>query len=393
MYLPSGLIVGLLFAGAKGVLGGSRLWEAKAPNKQTNASPYYPALETLNTTSVLVRRAFSIKSNPDDNRANRLWPNKKIRYCFEQRPANVAIRGLWQSAMDIWAELKDHGFSYEEVSDGECISQVSSVLRIHYNQVGRLSATLGIPPINEAANTADPNNAVFGPFVHLSDMLGVGQDDVNANVAHELGHVWGLLHEHQNMKYWSKGIEDNGWSIPKQSEDIVRFRAGDFNCQNLKDYNTIVDQVQPKIDKARADGESKKAEALESDLSRRCVSQPAALAIGFSAAEWIPYPNFVNVEWDNTFDEDSLMLYPSGSGGTGLSDNRAVIMTYKNGDHIPNRLTPSSMDIARLIALYGTPTSSTLGVTHNSKSSVFRNKLRSVRSKIFRAGDTSVGLC
>ena len=395
MYLFSSFIAGLLLAGAKGVLGGSRLWEAKAPNKWTNPSPDYAAIETLNATSLLVKRGISIENRPNDNAAPRLWPNKKIRYCFDDRDPNAVIRGLWQSAIDLWAPLKRHGFSYEEVADSVCDSQRSSVLRIYYNSNGRLASTLGIPPIDEAANEEDPDNAILGPYTHLSDMEGVGHDDIAANVAHELGHVWGLLHEHQNPYYWRVSTADmsNGWNFPMVSGRPIKFQTSGFNCRNLKDYDTAHARVQAKLDAAIAADDRKLRVQLETDLSRLCISPLAAAKHSFSAGEWLPLPNTINLFMDDDFDPFSLMMYPSGAGGTGLSDNRAVVMVYENGDRIPNRSAPSPMDVDRLITLYGSPASSATGEPHNSKSSKLRSGFKKARSMIFRAGDTKAGLC
>jgi hypothetical protein len=401
MHLSSTFMVSLLLVGAKGVLGGSRFFEAKAPNKRTNPSPEYPDLKTLNTTSSIVRRAISITHRPTDNGAPRIWPNKKIRYCFEQRPAPTVIEGLWDQARVMWAELEDHGFSYEHVSDADCIREVSSVLRIHYNTLGKLASTLGIPPIDEEYNRENPATAIYGPYTHLSDLAGIGQDDINANVAHELGHVWGLLHEHQNPQRWKVSAQNNadGWGIPSVAGADIRFETKDFNCRNLKDYDTNEAEVRRKIQEARdaQPPNTRLADSLESDLGRRCISQQAATRIGFSAGDWIPFAQTGKYFMDDKFDELSLMMYPSGAGGNGLSDARDVIMRYRDGTPIPNRDRPSTMDIARLLALYDVPASAPPGEPHNSGSSNIRNKFRALRSKgsrfFSRAGDTSAGIC
>lgn len=385
MYISPILIAGLWLASAKGVFGGSRFWEAKAPNKRTNPSPNYLNTETLNETSSLLKRAFSIESRPSDVTASRIWPNKKVRYCFED-PNNLVVKGLWDSAKRSWAQLERHGFRYEEVSNSVCISERSSVLRISYNDHGRLSATPGIPVIDVNDNT------YVGPSMQLSDMVGVGQDDVAANVAHELGHVWGLLHEHQNPGWWELGamaIQD-GWNFPP-SGGTKEFKPSSFNCQNLGDYDEVVAKVQAKIDAATGEEQ----ENLKLDLRRICISQRVAGKYGFSAYEWLPLVHTDNKVSDSVFDRNSLMMYPSHAGGKGSGDNRLIVMTYKDGSLIPNRLVPSDMDIDRLVTLYGDPAPSTLQVPHTSKSSGFRNTLRKVRSKIDfkRAGDTAAGLC
>ncbi|KAJ4346328.1 uncharacterized protein N0V89_010257 [Didymosphaeria variabile] len=405
MYLSPIFIISFLLASAEFVLGGSRFFEAKAPNKRTNPSPNYVTTETLNATSQLARRGISIKNLPGDDGAPRLWPNRKIRYCYDDKDPDAVVRGLCHQAIEAWAVLRDqHGFSYEEVTDAECESQRKTVLRIYYNSEGRLASTLGIPPINEAANRKDPENAIEGPLSHLSDMEGIGQDDITANVAHELGHVWGLYHEHQNPHYWKVTSGDVGWSFPTKTDADVRFQTNKFNCQNLKDYDVARARVQEKIDKMveeiaklqdqeKIKQKTKEKGDLETELSRLCVSQVVAAKHRFSAAEWIPLANTVNVEMDDQFDPDSLMMYPSGAGGKGLSDDRLVVMSYQDGSPIPNRLAPSAMDYSRLIALYGTTAATTPGTVHTSKSSKLRNLFKSSRNKNKRAGDTAAGLC
>lgn len=390
MYLSSTYILGLLLVSAEGVHGGSRFWEAKAPNKRTNPSPDYAPIETLNATSRLVKRAISIVNRPEDNALPRLWPNKKIRYCFEDE--NTVIKGLWQQAIELWAPLMAHGFSYEKVSDSECESQRSTVLRVHYNDKGVLSSTLGIPSIDEAANEADPDHAIVGPYTRFSDMAGVGQDDIAANVAHELGHVWGLHHEHQNPRWWRLSSEhiSGGWPSLGRNPEETRFQTNGFNCRNLKDYNDARARVQAKID---AEPDDYKKSILQLDLDRLCISQVTANKHGFSAGEWLPLAQTWHLEDDQTFDPQSLMMYPSGAGGTGLGNNRARVMVYKDNTPIPNRIAPSAMDIDRLLTLYGNPASSTPGEPHTSKSSKYRSGFKKARSMLFRGGDTKAGLC
>jgi hypothetical protein len=396
MYLSPTFIAGLILASAEGVLGGSRFWEAKAPNRRTNSTPDYQAFETHNSTSSLMKRALSIESRPNDKGAPRLWPNKKIKYHFED-PENSRLKGLWQGAIELWAPLKAHGFSYEEVSSyNDWKDNRDTVLLIKYNTEGKLLSTLGIPVINEAANGGNPAETDLGPVTTLSDNEGIGQDDIHANIAHELGHVWGLIHEHQNPRYWRISGADNakGWSISRTNEDQPKFQTSDFDCEALSDFADISRALDEKIVAANQAGDTRLEGDLQFDRDRLCISQSVAGKYGFSAFEWIPYQDLIKKISDDVFDPNSIMMYPSRAGGKGgTGDGRAVVLKYDDGSLIPNRLAPSPMDIDRLITLYGKPSLSVPGEPHNSRSSQFFNRLKKARSGILRAGDTKGGSC
>ncbi|KAF7672441.1 hypothetical protein GT037_009472 [Alternaria burnsii] len=395
MYLSPTFVSGLLLASAEGVLGGSRFWEAKAPNQRTNSTPDYLGFETYNSTSSLMKRAFSMESRPNDKLAPRLWPNKKIRYHFED-PENLRLKGIWERAIELWAPLKAHGFSYEEVpSKDEWQSNRDTVLLIKYNTDGKLSSTLGIPPINEAANDGKPTDADLGPVTNLSDNEGIGQDDIHANIAHELGHVWGLIHEHQNPRYWriTSGDYNNGWSLWSGKSSQPKFKPSDFDCEALSDFAAISKTLNTLVAEAREANDHNLMDKLQFDLDHICVSMKVAGKWGFSAAEWLPYPSLDKKVSDDNFDPNSIMMYPSRAGGIGLGDDREVVLKYDDGSLIPNRLAPSPMDINRLITLYGKPALSVPGEPHNSRSSQFFNRLKKIRSGISRAGDTKGGSC
>ncbi|KAH6875096.1 hypothetical protein BKA58DRAFT_437090 [Alternaria rosae] len=401
MYLYPVLI--FLLASTEGVLGGSRFWEAKAPNKRTNTRPDYSAIETLNATSTLSKRAFSIESLPGQANVPRIWPKKTIRFCFEEsNDENLEkLKGLWHLAKEGWAQLDRHGFKYEEVSNSDCESESKrdSVMHILYNDYGRLSTTIGIPVVDAQEIADNPGTAVRGPIMRLSGKEGVGQDNVAANVAHELGHAWGLAHEHQNPYYWEvTDLFGPSWNIPQAKDETKKyFETGDFKCENLEDHLKIHKSVQVLIDTAADEDERG---VLQEEFDNLCILRTVASKYGFSAADWLPVDSTANMVRDAKFDPDSLMLYPSRAGGGDNGDARRIIMTYKEDSEIPdrlipNRIRPSNMDIERLVSLYGDPAPSTLEVPHNSGSSGFYNRLKKVKSsgKMSRAGDTKDGTC
>ncbi|KAI4703612.1 hypothetical protein J4E89_010033 [Alternaria sp. Ai002NY15] len=396
MHIFSTLITITLLFKTEPVLGGSRFWESKAPNQRTNLTPYYEDLLTLNSTSRLVKRAMSIQNLPNDNSAKRIWPNKKLKYCFAETPSPL-FRGAWDLARTSWPGLERHGFTYERVGDDTCPpgTDRGSVLRIHYNNVGVLKSTYGIPVVDASADENDPN-AVLGPYTNLSDSTTVGMGDIVANMAHEIGHIWGLYHEHQIPFYWEVSGDNmlDGWNFQSGDADTVkRFETKHFACSSLSDY----DKVQLKFDKLIEKAGDDEKKDLIFDRQRLCISRVVANQYGFSALDWLPLEHVTQMVADEEFDPDSIMLYPSKSGGKGAGgDDRELVMTYNDGSEIKPRFRPSPMDYERLIVLYGEPAPSTLEVPHTSGSSDFLSKLKKARSfnELFkRAGDTKDGMC
>ncbi|KAI4911220.1 hypothetical protein J4E85_011358 [Alternaria conjuncta] len=395
MHLFSAPIAIILLVSAETVHGGSRSWESKAPNQRANPTPYYEDLLTLNSTSTLVKRAMSIKSSPGDNSVARIWPNKEIRWCFEE-PPSPSFRGQWETALKSWPGLLRHDFTYKEVDDDVCKSESerSSVLHVRYNNRGVLKSTNGIPAIDAAADKSDPDT-ILGPYTMLSDKEGVGQGDVVANMAHEIGHIWGLHHEHQIPYYWEKSLEHtfDQWNFPEENPGRVkRFQTNGFICSNLKDYDDIYGGLEAKVNAAT--GNVKKD--LQADLDRLCKSRVVASTYKFSAVEWLPLEHTANLVIDSDFDPKSIMLYPSNAGGKGgFGDDREDVMKYSDDTVIPPRWWPSPMDYERLIKLYGSPALSTLEVPHTSKSSPNFNLFKKSSYSNFRkrAGDTKDGVC
>lgn len=189
---------------------------------------------------------------------------------------------------------------------------------------------------------------VAGPTMTLTDDETMGMLDKVANYAHELGHAWGLHHEHQNPFFWERAYGSQDGSI---------FGSNNFNCQNLKDYAAVQAKIQAKID----DDPSGLGSVLYGgDFKLVCTSRAKAKSYQFSAWDYLPIPlSEVLVPSSSTteVDWDSLMLYPSGAGASGTAqaggpDNRLQILTQPNGDPIAIHLNPSAGDVAGLQQLY-----------------------------------------
>ncbi|KAL8790426.1 MAG: hypothetical protein Q9213_000578 [Squamulea squamosa] len=275
-----------------------------------------------NETSTLEKRYFIIQPQG----TYRVWPNAEIRYCFDSDQSKQRLLYNLQAAMARWyaAGLPEARFKLTEVSASECKNKRSEVLLISYNTEGVLSTTPGLPPL-------DANDPEYkGPTMTLSDSTSIGMLEIIANYAHELGHAWGLLHEHQDPTYWS---------MPYSTQGIGS--QWTFQCQNLKDYAEVAARLSP------------------DDMTEACQSRTKAAAEKFSASQYLPLLGGGRGEGvGSSPDMESIMLYPSGAGALGDAspgnDQRQAILLNNDGSRVPINLQPSRRDVEGILKLYNT---------------------------------------
>ncbi|KAL6863382.1 hypothetical protein ACO1O0_003634 [Amphichorda felina] len=326
---------------ASPVHAGSRLWEANSP---------LGGLST-NGTMDIERRAISFQPTGGES-GHYTWPDKKIKYCYADATAKQKLRGPLAEAMQTtWGALVDLGFKYEEVDLAKCDKDPINHLKIYYNDQGKLATSIGKQPVDEKWNRENPDNQILGPTMHLSTMEGIGMLDLVANVAHELGHAWGLYHEHQNPNFWVTSVDDqfppDGGPIwASYNGDVPVFKPSQFNCQALSDY---VDALSRALTLA-----SQAPEYADIALTF-CSNQAHASKVKFSGKDWLPLSHGVPVIADAQFDPDSIMLYPSGAGGVrsgNTPDGRDDVLTLAEGVRMKPNVVPSAMDVERLRVLY-----------------------------------------
>ncbi|KAI4591933.1 hypothetical protein KJ359_012064 [Pestalotiopsis sp. 9143b] len=330
---PLTLALSLIFIFFGGhVFAGSHIWEPALAQRHNS------------TKSLLGKRYYY--ANPDLSVSNREpWPDRKIRYCFDLTDAETqsrksALKKYLRDAHKLWiSKGLDSTFKVEEVSDSVCKDDRSNVLLIFYSDVS-MATFVGFP---------DSSIPIRAPKMILSDRTDIGLLDVVYNFAHELGHAWGLYHEHQNPNFWAGPLGSRFGEVWGPNN------PGGWQCSNLKDYTraTIGLVVQT------GGGNPRTVTA-----DRLCSEYSLAWSNQFSAYDYLPIPR-VGISHSNGHSGDdvdwySMMLYPSGAGGrldgggtpTADNDFRAPILLKPDGSRIPINTAPSAMDVAALHAMY-----------------------------------------
>lgn len=324
-----------------GVLAGSRAWEFSLQYTEVIHASAFTSTEnsTTNSGSTNQRRWLTVRPGAAQDKTW-LWPDRTIRYCYADAESKSQLETPFWDARLKWfnSGLSPQQFHYVEVSDSECISNRVNVLLISYNDNERLSTTPGLP-------STDDNEDYEGPTMTLSTSDKIGMLDTVANIAHEIGHAWGLYHEHQNELFW-QGASASG---PYGTKMGTVFSAANFYCQNLVDY-------------AKAMESTEWCTAKEKESM--CTSRAAAAKCHFSAFDYLPIVKDYRAptgrstgRGEGDVDWDSIMIYPSGAGAGRAepgNDNRPNILTKPDGSRIEKNTNPSPQDIQGLIDLYGT---------------------------------------
>ncbi|RDW86122.1 uncharacterized protein DSM5745_02764 [Aspergillus mulundensis] len=242
------------------------------------------------------------------------WPNKLIPICYGNLEAERELGPYIKAAMDLWyAAGLPAEYKIQRAHHLKCVLERPDVLWV-YIDPGAFFSSVGKEKPKENPRRGGPVAAL-----HIShNQLG----DPAANIAHELGHAWGLLHENHNPVFWA----------PNNFDKVFKFR-----CDHLADFDDKIMGLQ-------------QWEIWGHDGI--CRSSEAAMKAQFSAYQYLPIHDAVSKHgWYVTEDDvdwNSIMMLPSWVGG----NHRGSPLFHLDGGLIGANLVPSAQDVEGIRHLY-----------------------------------------
>lgn len=172
-------------------------------------APYEP-----NAGNDTERRSFSV--DPAGAGLFKPWPNGEVRFCTDKSVSPQFLSTTWQQAWDKWNEgLKDRS-SLRFTELGPC----SLALQVHPDALQVFLAE----GVGSSRTTIRYASALTNRFMKFDPDPAAGFGNTVTNLAHEMGHAFGLVHGHQRP--------DAGKGVPRIS----------FACENLRDYQSYKDR-------------------------------------------------------------------------------------------------------------------------------------------------------
>ncbi|KAM7214513.1 hypothetical protein V8F06_010074 [Rhypophila decipiens] len=263
------------------------------------------------------------------NRNAKLWPGGLIRACIDpalSEPERATAEEAIRRGMEVWykAGLYRSAFSVRILSTSECASAGVTGPRVDYVWVkwaGRTPAPANawVPPscslgnMNTGSTMSYQNYGYFRHYTEAGNIL-ARATNFELTHAHELGHLFGLVHEHQNPALWPVflgGLDQQGGGTLS------------FTCQNVLDYDaclaerTAIDpaNAQAIVDNSLcADYRESITEMCQGGAPAGGVYDPTRGDHFLSSREWLPYPGGNQYISYGVFDLQSIMVYDSRAG-------------------------------------------------------------------------------
>ncbi|KAG7294073.1 hypothetical protein NEMBOFW57_004135 [Staphylotrichum longicolle] len=292
------------------------------------------------------KRYYGITNPANTGPYPRLWPAGNINACFEQvdhthKSQTKSTRQILYddliTARELWRTTglddKDGNFQFNILADNDpgCARELRSThLLIQYAGEGerQMSTTVGV---DQPLAAPESNRALrdLGPSMTLTDILDIGKENVVAKYAHEMGHSWGLHHEHQNPKWWDEKftqVERTNWFFSEEN----------FKCENLADFDKAMEGVPRQPD-------------YEWRGYRNQICRDRFRAIRGQFAGGLNYlpidePGMVD-DGKDAPDWESIMLYPSNAGGKTVGGVKQPVLAKRHGDLIALNFKPSKRDV------------------------------------------------
>lgn len=335
-------IVIFLFVLARAVRGGSSVWQPQLQHNHhdviiTADESGYAVKGAVARRDLLQKRYYAMK--PDSIRKR--WPQRTISYCYESTAARGAIHTSLIAAANLWktAGLASGAYKYKEIADpgSSCTGHEDRhqilVISITPDQwtsdQDAGSATVGMPALN------DLKPDYVGPEMYINHNLYVAEGKTRfvATIAHELGHVWGLYHEHQNRLFW-----DAPYSFSRGQVFGARFQ-----CARFHDYTEARNRIRDKYPNDPAE--------LERKSNQICTIKAFAQEFHFSAADYLPDATSGAMQWPNDIprtgatnnhvDWSSIMIYAGGD-----------VLLKNDGSAFGENDKPSQSDIVGIRKIY-----------------------------------------
>lgn len=262
---------------------------------------------TNNNHAKIVHGKRSIYIDPNGAGGLKPWPESRLSWCLAADLRDAQFEDLMSQAWAKWnSAIGGPRRSKLTVSyEGLCTeSKNDGYLHVFLTTEKRAATTLGYKKAGYD-DKGMPNQLMY--FDKSSDW---GTGNSASNLAHELGHAFDLLHEHQKYSAWHSDL------IGGRPNPLLK-----FNCENLADYDQFEKDGKP--------------------MDQLCKSMFMSQSWGFSASEFLSYPQSRTHGQSASFDFDSIMIYGSTAGAKTVDGKKQPTLTKWDGTLIASVKEPS----------------------------------------------------